>query len=392
MQDHPYTYGVEEEFFLSQADTGAIATRMPQAFLHEVRRRLGDRASNELLQSQIELVTAVCADVEALAQAVIGNRRVVAEIAKRYDLALVAAGTHPLAEWREQNLTQKPRYRQLVSDFQIIGRRNLLCGLHVHVAPPPDQDRVDVMNRILTYTPIFLALSCSSPFWNRQGTGLMSYRQAAYDEWPRTGIPEFFAGEADYDAFVRQLVQAGVIDNASYLWWAVRVSATYPTIELRIADACTDVHDALCIADLFRCLVRAAVRNPSLGRARMSTTRLLIEENRWQAKRHGIAAQFIDEFGSGERLPFAERLEQLLALIAEDVAHFGCEDAVAQARRILERGTSADRQVAEFKRVRDQGATRAEACREVARWLAAHTAPAHTSGRLRTERHPQPSA
>lgn len=392
MQDHPYTYGVEEEFFLSQADTGAIATRMPQAFLHEVRRRLGDRASNELLQSQIELVTAVCADVEALARAVVGNRRVVAEIAKRYDLALVAAGTHPLAEWREQNLTQKPRYRQLVSDFQIIGRRNLLCGLHVHVAPPPDQDRVDVMNRILAYTPIFLALSCSSPFWNRQGTGLMSYRQAAYDEWPRTGIPEFFAGEADYDAFVRQLVQAGVIDNASYLWWAVRVSATYPTIELRIADACTDVHDALCIADLFRCLVRAAVRNPSLGRARMSTTRLLIEENRWQAKRHGIAAQFIDEFGSGERLPFAERLEQLLALIAEDVAHFGCEDAVAQARRILERGTSADRQVAEFKRVRDQGATRAEACREVARWLAAHTAPAHTPGRLRTERHPQPSA
>lgn len=392
MQDHPYTYGVEEEFFLSQADTGAIATRMPQAFLHEVRRRLGDRASNELLQSQIELVTAVCADVAALERAVVGNRRVVAEIAKRYDLALVAAGTHPLAEWREQNLTQKPRYRQLVSDFQIIGRRNLLCGLHVHVAPPPDQDRVDVMNRILAYTPIFLALSCSSPFWNRQGTGLMSYRQAAYDEWPRTGIPEFFAGEADYDAFVRQLVQAGVIDNASYLWWAVRVSATYPTIELRIADACTDVHDALCIANLFRCLVRAAVRNPSLGRARMSTTRLLIEENRWQAKRHGIAAQFIDEFGSGERLPFAERLEQLLALIAEDVTHFGCEDAVAQARRILERGTSADRQVAEFKRVRDQGATRAEACREVARWLAAHSAPAHTSGRPRSERHPQPSA
>ena len=168
MQDHPYTYGVEEEFFLSQADTGAIATRMPQAFLHEVRRRLGDRASNELLQSQIELVTAVCADVEALARAVVGNRRVVAEIAKRYDLALVAAGTHPLAEWREQNLTQKPRYRQLVSDFQIIGRRNLLCGLHVHVAPPPDQDRVDVMNRILAYTPIFLALSCSSPFWKRE--------------------------------------------------------------------------------------------------------------------------------------------------------------------------------------------------------------------------------
>lgn len=392
MSDHIYTYGVEEEFFLSQPDNGAIATRMPQAFLHEVRRRLGERASNELLQSQIEMVTPVCNDVAGLADAVIGNRRIVGEIAKRYDLALVASGTHPLAEWREQNLTQKPRYRQLVSDFQIVGRRNLLCGLHVHVAPPPEQDRVDVMNRILAYTPIFLALSCSSPFWNRQGTGLMSYRQAAYDEWPRTGIPEFFNGEADYKAFVHQLVQAGVIENASYLWWAVRVSANYPTIELRIADACTDVRDALCIANLFRCVVRAAVRNPSLGRARMSTTRLLIEENRWQAKRHGIAAQFIDEFGSGERLAFADRLEQLLALIAEDVAHFGCEDAIEHARLILERGTSADLQVAEFKRARDQGATRPEACREVARWLAAHSLPAHTSARFQPEFKPQPSA
>lgn len=288
MDDHSYTYGVEEEFFLSHAESGAIATRMPQAFLHEVRRRLGERATNELLQSQIELVTPVCSTTMELANAVSGSRRLVGDIAKRYDLALVASGTHPLAEWREQTLTQKPRYRQLVSDFQIIGRRNLLCGLHVHVAPPPTQDRVDVMNRILAFTPIFLALSCSSPFWNRQGTGLMSYRQAAYDEWPRTGIPEFFAGEADYNAFVQQLVQAGVIENASYLWWSVRVSATFPTIELRIADACTDVRDALCIADLFRCLVRAAVRNSSLGRARMSTTRLLIEENRWQAKRHGV--------------------------------------------------------------------------------------------------------
>ncbi|MBK6727197.1 MAG: carboxylate-amine ligase [Xanthomonadales bacterium] len=392
MNEHTYTYGVEEEFFLSQGDTGNIATRMPQAFLHEVRRRLGERASNELLQSQIELVTPVCGTVAELERAVVGNRRVVGEIAKRFDIALVSAGTHPLAEWREQNLTQKPRYRQLVSDFQIVGRRNLLCGLHVHVAPPPDQDRVDVMNRILAYTPIFLALSCSSPFWNRQGTGLMSYRQAAYDEWPRTGIPEFFNGEADYNAFVHMLVQAGVIENASFLWWAVRVSANYPTIELRIADACTDVRDTLCIADLFRCLVRAAVRNPSLGRARMSTTRLLIEENRWQAKRHGIAAQFIDEFGSGERMPLAERMEQLFALIADDVAHFGCEAAVAQARHILVRGSSADLQIAEFKRARDTGATRPEACREVARWLAGHSAPAHTLGPVQPDISPRLSA
>jgi carboxylate-amine ligase len=392
MSEHVYTYGVEEEFFLAQAENCAITTRMPAAFQDEVKRRLGTLASNELLQSQIELVTPVCSSPDELAAAVVAHRRVVAEIGKRHGIRLISAGTHPFAEWREQMLTPKQRYRQLVADFQIIGRRNLLCGLHVHVAPPPDQDRVDVMNRILAFTPIFLALSCSSPFWNRQGTGLMSYRQAAYDEWPRTGIPEFFNGEADYNAFVHQLVAAGVIENASYLWWAVRVSANYPTIELRIADACTDHRDALCIADLFRCLVRAAVRNPSLGRARMSTTRLLIEENRWQAKRYGIGAQFIDEFGQGSRMPLADRMEQLLELVAEDVAYFGCEAAVAQARQILVRGTSADLQIAEFKRARERGASRPEACREVADWLAAHSLPAHTSGPVQPDVSPRLSA
>lgn len=378
MSEHAYTFGVEEEFFLAHSRTGAINARMPNAFLREVKRHLDPYVSNELLQSQIELVTPVCEGVDALAQAVTGNRRCVAEIGKRFDLDLIAAGTHPLAEWREQNLTQKSRYRQLVSDFQIIGRRTLLCGLHVHVAPPPNEDRVDVMNRILAYTPLFLGLSCSSPFWSRQNTGLMSYRQAAYDEWPRTGIPEFFNGEADYNAFVRMLVQAGVIENASFLWWAIRVSANYPTIELRIADACTDVEDALCIANLFRCLVRAVVRHPSLGRARLSTTRLLIEENRWQVKRHGTDAQFIDEIGSGARMSFADRFEAMLALIADDIAYFGCEASVTQARLILSRGNSASRQIGIYRQARDAGANRTEACREVVRWLAAHSVPAHT--------------
>ena len=392
MSEHCYTYGVEEEFFLAHARTGAIMTRMPNTFLRELKRHLDPYVSHELLQSQIELVTPICSETGQLAAAVMRNRTRSAEIARRFDLELISAGTHPLAEWREQNLTQKSRYRQLLSDFQIIGRRTLLCGMHVHVQPPPGEDRVDVMNRVLAYMPIFLGLSCSSPFWNRQGTGLMSYRQAAYDEWPRTGIPEFFNGEADYNAFVRMLVEAGVIEDASFLWWAVRISATYPTIELRIADACTDVEDALCIANLFRCLVRAAVRNPSLGRARLSTTRLLIEENRWQAKRHGTAAEFIDEVGSGTRMPFGERLEGLLTLIRDDVAHFGCETAVTHARRIMSRGTSAAQQVTVYRAARECGASRTEACREVVRWLAAHSVPAHTPVNVLADTSPSMSA
>lgn len=368
-----FTFGMEEEFFLANARSGQIATRVPRTFVQACRDRVGNQAAHELLQSQVETNTPICHTPVELAEAAKHLRREIASTADEHGLSLVASGTFPLAEWREQTHTEKPRYQQLMDDFQIIGRRNLMCGLHVHVEVPAEADRIDVMNRIMPWLPLFLGLSTSSPFWNRQDTGLSSYRQAAYDEWPRTGIPDFFAGESDYNAFVRGLVQSEIIPHAGQLWWGIRPARLYPTLELRIADACTHIDDALSIANLYRCLMRAAVRNPDMGRARTSMTRLLIDENRWQAKRHGKDAEFIEPLHGGGRKPMSEWLDDLLLLTREDAEHFGCIAEVQHCRDILRRGTSADRQREIYQESRASGATRTEACRAIVQWLAQQT-------------------
>jgi carboxylate-amine ligase len=370
-----YSIGIEEEFFLSDAASGLIVPRAPAGFVRACDQRVAGHATYELMQSQIETTTPVCHDAAGLRAHLLALRGELAAAAREHGMSLVAAGTHPLAEWREQVPTAAPRYERMVEDFQIVSRRNLLCGLHVHVAPPEGVDRVDVMNRVMSWLPLLLSLSASSPFWCRQDTGLASYRQAAYDEWPRTGIPDWFGGQADYDAFLQGLLQAGLIPDVGQVWWSIRPSARFPTLELRLCDSCTRLDDALCIAHLFRCLVRAAVRLPELGRARTSVTRLLIEENRWQAKRHGVRAVFVDEVQGRAREPAADALERLLDLVAPDIEYFDCAAEVRHARSILAGGSSADQQRVIYRASREAGATRMEACREVTQWLAAATRP-----------------
>ncbi|MGH8249578.1 MAG: carboxylate-amine ligase [Steroidobacteraceae bacterium] len=369
----PFSFGVEEEFFLAERSTAQIVRCAPEGFLADCHRRMGDRVGHEMLQSQVETRTVVCLETAELEAELLKLRRSLIESGERHGIAIVSAGTFPMAEWREQTHTDEPRYQSLVDDFQIIGRRNLLCGLHVHVAPPPGVDRIDVMNRLLPWLPLFLALSASSPFWNRGRTGLMSYRQAAYDEWPRTGIPDYFRDEPDFQEFVAAMVQAGVIADAGYLWWAVRPSSRFPTIELRICDACTRVGLATGIACLFRCLVRLLVRRPEFGRERSSMTRMLIEENRWQAKRHGMRAEFVDALASNGRKPVAASLGELLELCADDARHFGCERQVAALAAIPEDGNSAEGQLAVYRAARDQGADTDEGCRRVVDWLIEET-------------------
>lgn len=226
----------------------------------------------------------------------------------------------------------------------------------------------------MRWLPLFLALSTSSPFWNRQRTGLMSYRQAAYDEWPRTGIPDFFADEAEYREFSDVLVRCGAIADKSFLWWAIRPALRYPTLELRIADACTRVEDTLAIAALFRCLVRCLVRQPELFAARDALTRRLVDENRWRAKRDGIEASFIDERDRAQRSAVAW-LDELLALTAEDARALGCVDGLTRLQSLIARGSSAHAQLETYRQAREAGASRIEALRGVVDWLVARTVP-----------------
>lgn len=352
-----------------------MVSRVPAVLLKSCRKRFGEVVGREMLQSQIEISSPVYTDCAQARESMTRLRRGVAEIAESLDLRLVAAGTHPLAAWHEQVHTAKPRYERLIDDFQIVGRRNLLCGLHVHVAVPAGVDRVALMNRAARWLPLFLALSTSSPFWNRQRTGLMSYRQAAYDEWPRTGIPDFHADEAEYGRFIELLVRNGAIRGPGSVWWAIRPAERYPTLELRIADACTRLEDALAIAALFRCLVRALVRRPELGLERGPLTRRVIDENRWRAKRWGMESSAIDERGGGA-VPFVQWLDELRALVADDARALHSEDCLRGLGTIVARGTSAHEQLALYRARRDAGATRLAAIRAVADWLAEATVPA----------------
>lgn len=286
---------------------------------------------------------------------------------------MIAAGTHPLAAWHVQIGTASARYQSLIDDFRIVARRNMLCALHVHVAIPPGMDRVVLMNRAVPWLPLFLGLSASSPFWSRQQTGLLSYRQVVYGEWPRAAIPDFFADEREYDDFVQLMVRSGAMPDASYLWWAIRPSSRYPTLELRIADSCTRLDDALALAALFRCLIRALVRDPELGAWHSAATRRLVDENRWRAARDGTAAQLIDE-ATATRVPLSQTLARLLSLCARNIDALDCRDALQPLRGILSDGSSAQQQLAIYCRQRTQGAGRVDALHDVVAWLLQATA------------------
>ncbi len=365
----PLSFGIEEEFFLIDPATRDLARKLPEDFFRQCRRALGSRVGEEMLRPQVEISTPVMHDAPGARDHLLRLRRELSSIASSCGLALVAAGTHPFADWLEQQHTDKPRYARLVQDFQIVGRRNLLCGLHVHVGIPAGFDRVKIMNRVMPFVPYLLALSTSSPFWSGQRTGLLSYRQAAYDEWPRSGIPDAFESEVEYDAFVRLLASCGAVDDGSHLWWAVRPSARYPTLELRIADACTHVEDSLAIASLFRCLVRAHLRDGDLGTQRTSVSRRIVDENRWRAKRYGTEAEFIDE-ATATTVGFARALEELTTLIEPDVRALECEGEIEHLRTIVRRGTSAHTQLAIYRAQRNQCRTRSEALASVVDWLA----------------------
>ena len=370
------TFGIEEEYFLVNPATHRLVRRVPRGLLRECQRRIGQVVCAELLQSQLELASPVFHSASEAREQLPALRRSIADVAESLGYRLVAAGTHPLARWQGQQPTRQARYSRLMDDFQIVGRRNVLCALHVHCAVPEGVDRVQLMNRLLPWLPVLLALSTSSPFWERQPAGLMSYRQSAYDEWPRTGIPELFANQPAYDAFVELLVRQGAIADASYLWWAIRPSLLHPTLELRICDSCTRVDDALAIAALFRCLVQAHLDDATLGDRPSAMTRRVIEENRWRAKRWGTAATWLVE-GGDEPVTFDARLEAMFATIGDAVAKFDCGKEMDHVRRIAREGTSAHRQLEVYQARCDAGDRRPAALVAVVEWLIATTlAPA----------------
>ena len=287
----------------------------------ELEAQKQERTGRESLQAQLEVSTAPSLSAKAAREELCSLRLASAEAARKHDLAILASGTHPLARWREVSPSFSQRYFKVMDQLRMIGRRNMLCGMHVHVELPDPERRIDVMTRLIPYLPLFVALSASSPFWEGSDTGLLSYRPAAYDELPRSGIPELFAGEQEYRRYVTALIEAGAIEDASFIWWMVRPSLQFPTLELRAPDVCTRLDDAIALACLYRVLVRHLFRTLATNRGLTAADRAIAVENKWSAQRYGVQATFA---GMGGPQSVAEFLDEVVRLTTGDAAALGC--------------------------------------------------------------------
>jgi carboxylate-amine ligase len=369
----PLTLGMEEEYLLVDVESRAVTSDPPAELFAALHDRTNGHAFPEFLRSQVEVATPICRTVSEARESIIGLRQVVIEEAARHGLAPIAAATHPFSLSSKQKRTDKERYVALLEEMQGVARRMMICGLHVHVGIDDDELRIDLMNQMRYFMPHLLALSCSSPFWEGERTGLMSFRLMVFNGIPRTGLPEVFTSWSDYRRTTDALVESGVIVDTSRIWWDLRPSSRYPTLESRIMDCCTSVEDALRIAALNACLLRRLYRLRCENQRWRSYPQLLIGENRWRAMRYSFDAGLLD-LGRQRVVPCSDLVEELIELVREDAQALGCVAEIDGLREILVRGTSAHRQLRTFEAALQAGATEPEALVAVVDWLIAETA------------------
>lgn len=372
MTEKNYSFGVEEEYFIVDADTKSLRRKAAPAFLAELTRKVGSVVTREMLQSQIEIATKPAHTMDEVHEELRSLRQTIGAVAADHGLSYFASSTHPTAGWTGGQPTQKIRYDGMMQDLQMLGERNLLCGMHVHVQLPDVDRRVEVMRRMIPYIPLFIALSTSSPFWRSRRTGLMGYRLAAYDELPRTGIPELFESNKDYEAYMNALIETRVIQDSSYVWWTIRPSSGHPTLELRAPDVCTRVEDAVGLAALYRALARHLFNHPEMNKGINAVDRAIAVENKWRAQRYGIHGSFVDR-AEGRAVPISEELDRLIAMLEDDIGELNCAKEIADVRKILTTGTSADMQIAVFREAEQRTGSRNKAFGAVKTWLAEAT-------------------
>jgi carboxylate-amine ligase len=362
--DDQFQFGIEEEYFLCDAQTLQVPAETPDALFKRANFGVTGNIGREFLQAQIEVATEPHTNAGDARRELLRLRQSAAAAAAEHGLSIAACSTHPMAHWREAVQSPKDRYTDVMDALQMIGQRNMLCGMHVHVEFPDPSRRVDVMMRMLPYVPLFIALSASSPFWQSHATGLKGYRLAAYDELPRTGLPELFRNNAEYEAYVDAMVLSGAMQDASHLWWAVRVSLKYPTLELRAPDCCTRLDDGLALASLYRALARFLYDHPDHNAEIDVVDRSIAVENKWRAQRYGVQGSFVTRSGA---ISVGDMVANLIDLIAADAEALGCAGELDHCRSIVTEGTSADAQLRIFTENEHEGAD--IALQKVTRWI-----------------------
>ncbi len=372
--DEPqFTLGIEEEYLLVDKETRRLVVDPPESLLSECKELLGNQVTNELLRSQIEIGTKICNNIQEAREDLGKLRKHVIEVTGQHGIAPIASSTHPFSRWSKQELTPKDRYELLTTEMQAVARRMVICGMHVHVGISDDELRIDLMSQLTYLLPHLLALSCSSPFWLGENTGLKSYRLTIFDNLPRTGLPPEFQSYAEYQRHIQILINAGVMENSTKIWWDLRPSARYPTLETRIMDVCTRMDDAISLAALLVSTIRMLYRLRIKNQRWREYNPMLIRENRWRAMRYSFDEGLID-FGIGSIVPFEQLLDEFIELTLEDAKSLGCDSEVAATKDILSRGTSAHRQLKTYELSIASGKNREDALKDVVDMLISETA------------------
>ena len=363
--DLTITLGVEEEFFLVDPESrDLLADPDPDIFEACEKNSGSHKVVRELLRTQIETNTRVCESVAEVRTALHETRRLVAGAAKQYGAALMAASTHPFAAWRAQITTPKERYQRFAVTFQETVRRFLIGGMHIHAGFGDPDSRIRVMTAMRRYLPLLHALSTSSPFNAGRETGFKSYRLNLVGSLPRTSLPGPMWSRAEYDQLLDDYRRMEFVRDGSELWWDIRPSHAYPTVEMRICDLCTRIEDAVCIAALYASLIRWLLRKDREGELPPEPPTEIIAENRWLAQRYGVLA-FLGDPHRGGRIDIEDYAIQVVEELAGDARAMGCEEELRRALTIIREGTSADRQVDYFRLRRLEGDTDGEALRRV---------------------------
>ena len=344
-----FSIGIEEEYQIIDPQTRELKSYITE-LLEAGKLTMREQVKAELHQSIVEVGTSVCHTAAEARAELVRLRKGVMELAGRNGLKIAAAGSHPISSWVNQEITPFERYAGVKNDMQILAQQLLIFGTHVHIGIEDQDFLIDAMNVVRYFMPHVLCLSTSSPFWIGQDTGLKSYRSIIFRNFPRTGIPPFFFSFADFARYRDTLVKTNCIPDGTKIWFDVRPNYNYPTLEFRICDVSTRVEEAVCIAAIFQALIYKLWQMRRDNMTFRVYSHSLIEENKWRAVRYGLDGKLID-FGKQAELPARELIREMIEWFIGDVAdELGSRKEIEYAYRIMDEGSSADRQLATFKR------------------------------------------
>jgi glutamate---cysteine ligase / carboxylate-amine ligase len=346
------TIGIEEEYQTIDPETRDLRSHIGAEIVQKGKTLLAERVKPEMHQSVVEIGTGVCSNIQEAREEIRSIRRQIIDLAKQNGLRIAAAGTHPFASWREQEIYPDERYMAIVEDMRMVARANLIFGLHVHIGVEDRETAIQIMNGARYFLPHILAISCNSPFWQGMDTGLRSYRCKVFDKFPRTNIPDLYQSWSEFENYVKLLIHTRSIDNAKKIWWDIRPHPHFPTLEFRICDMPMRLDESIAIAALCQAVIAKLYQLHEQNLSFRHYSRALIMENKWRASRYGLDGKLID-FGKQLEVPVRDLLGEILEFVGDVAAELGSTKEIAYIERILKEGNGADRQLRVFAETGD---------------------------------------